>query len=350
MKRIPTPEIIGKKWGRLTAVQENLSYIHSKTRRPLRRFLFRCDCGNTSVAILSAVRRGKIKSCGCYSKELNKKKKGIPVTHGMAGRGRLHPVYKTWRNMKQRCLNTNIQGYENYGGRGIKICDRWYKFENFRDDMLPSWEKGLTLERIDVNKGYSFINCKWIPMAEQSKNRRNSLLYKGKTVIDWARKKKISSALIYQRLSRGWNWERALATKKRKEQPPTRHPLYSRWSGMKTRCNNSRSTNYKHYGARGVKVCKRWNDFKNFLQDMGKTYKKGLSLNRIDRDGPYSPENCEWASQKEQVSNTSRNIKYQGKTMTDWARSLGVSKSALLWRVKLGWPMEKVVSYRRSVV
>ena len=276
-------------------------------------------------------------------------KKGNPISHGMAGRGNFHPIYKSWRAMKSRCLYRGNIGYSNYGGRGIGVCDRWLEsFENFRDDMLPTWKKGLSLDRIDSNGNYSLDNCRWATRSEQNNNRRISLNYKGKSVSEWAKTKGLSRELIYQRLSRGWNWERALKTKKRKEQPPTRHPLYSRWSGMKTRCNNPNSTVYKYYGAKGIRVCKRWDHFKNFLEDVGKTYKKGLSLNRIDNSGPYSPENCEWVSQKEQVSNTSRNIKYQGKTMADWSRILSVSKGTLLWRAKQGWPMEKVISYKRG--
>lgn len=101
-------------------------------------------------------------------------------------------LYKKWAGMKRRCLNKNEIQYHNYGGRGIKVCDKWLKFEGFAEDMESTFKKGLSLERIDVNGNYCKENCKWIPLSEQSRNRRNVILreYKGKndTLKYWAKK------------------------------------------------------------------------------------------------------------------------------------------------------------------
>ena len=86
-------------------------------------------------------------------------------------------------------------------------------------------------------------------------------------------------------------------------------PTYNSWYNMKTRCQNPNYPDYEYYGGRGIKVCERWQDFENFLADMGEK-PEGLTLDRIDNDGDYEPDNCRWATMKEQIQNR-RNLKNQ---------------------------------------
>lgn len=92
--------------------------------------------------------------------------------HGQARKGQKTPEYRVWTDMKKRCLNPNYIGYKNYGGRGIKICDRWLNFENFFEDMGNKPE-GLMLERMDNDGNYESGNCKWATRKEQNNNKRD---------------------------------------------------------------------------------------------------------------------------------------------------------------------------------
>jgi hypothetical protein len=110
---------------------------------------------------------GDTASCGCLRKEVTGLKR---KTHG-ASRTRL---YKAWLKMMERCFDPNNEAYDRYAGRGITVCERWKKFENFRDDLGEPPDPKLTLERIDNDAGYSPDNCCWATRSEQNRNRRNA--------------------------------------------------------------------------------------------------------------------------------------------------------------------------------
>jgi hypothetical protein len=128
-----------------------------------------------------------------------------------------------------------------------------------------------------------------------------------------------------------------------------RTPEYARWFSMKARCYNPKDSNFARYGGRGITVCDRWrNDFQAFFADMGPPPTPAHQIERIDNDGPYSPENCRWATRTEQASNrhTNQTITFRGETLTvqEWARRTGIKAPALYWRLHDGWDAERILT------
>lgn len=128
---------------------------------------------------------------------------------------------------------------------------------------------------------------------------------------------------------------------------------YKSWESMKARCNNPKSTKYSHYGARGIKICDRWNSsFENFLEDMGSKPTCKHSIDRIDPEGNYEPGNCRWSTNKEQSLNKRNTVKitYQGETLTfaDWSIRTGISESKLRDRYYRKLPIEKIFSTKEK--
>lgn len=142
-------------------------------------------------------------------------------------------LHRSYRAMKERCYNPNYHSYHRYGGRGIKVCDEWTSAEmitigryihnqtrgwlNFKEWALThGYKEGLTLDRIDVNKGYSPDNCRWVTMKEQNRNKSTNVLitYKGetKTLEQWSETLGINYHTLYSRLYRSnWTIEEALS-------------------------------------------------------------------------------------------------------------------------------------------
>ena len=116
-------------------------------------------------------------------------------------------------------------------------------------------------------------------------------------------------------------------------------PLFAVWRSMKARCLCPTHFAYKRYGGRGITVCQRWQDsFENFLEDMGPAYQAGLVLDRIDNDGPYSPENCRWTTYK--VNSKNKKGAYADVDVAALSEATGLGKTTIYWRITQGWPVE----------
>ncbi len=125
-------------------------------------------------------------------------------------------------------------------------------------------------------------------------------------------------------------------------------PEYKVWQGMRDRCLNSGADCYPRYGGRGIRICERWDSFQNFYADMGPRPSSTHSIERKDNTGNYCPENCCWATKKDQGRNkrSNRNITYQGKTqcIAAWAEEFGVNPAMIWFRLSRGWTPEKAIS------
>lgn len=126
-------------------------------------------------------------------------------------------LVNVWNGMRQRCNNPNTVNYPRYGGRGITVCERWGKFNNFYEDMGLSYEPGLTLDRIDNSLGYTPENCRWVTAKQNNNNKRNNRLVtingETKTLTQWCESLGLRRGTVNQRISVcGWSVDRALTT------------------------------------------------------------------------------------------------------------------------------------------
>jgi hypothetical protein len=133
----------------------------------------------------------------------------------------------------------------------------------------------------------------------------------------------------------------------------SRTPLYHIWQGMKQRCYDKHSISYCHYGLIGIKVCDRWlESFENFLEDMGERPSKEYSIDRIDNNGNYCPDNCRWATHEEQQNNMSSNrlLTYEGKTksVSQWAKTNNINTSTLFYLINKGIPIGRALNYNEG--
>lgn len=168
-----------------------------------------CDCGNVVIVRAQNLRKGLTRSCGCLRKETSKK---VNLQHGMSHTS----IHNVWMGMLGRCENPTNQAYKDYGGRGIKVCERWHSFENFLEDVGLPPQTGLSLDRFPNNDGdYEPGNVRWATKKEQANNRRSSklLTFEGQTMTyaQWEDYLGLRRGEVWSRIDKGWVLQRVLS-------------------------------------------------------------------------------------------------------------------------------------------
>ena len=210
---IPTREgfkdLSGLRFGWLV-VLAYLGTVGGRTGKAHQLWLCRCDCGQQSKVRANNLLNGHTVSCGCLHKKIVAE--GANTKHGCSRT----PEWYIWESMKQRCANPKTKAYPNYGGRGIKVCERWlHSFENFLADMGPRPSPQHSIDRYPDNNGdYCPENCRWATRIEQGANTSTTMLItiRGETLSlgQWAERAGVDKRLIWERLERGWEASRAV--------------------------------------------------------------------------------------------------------------------------------------------
>jgi len=182
------------------------------TRKP-RWAVYACECGWIGKKLKSNVAQGYTKSCGCARTEVTAAR---VTTHGLT-KGGASPEVTAWYSMRTRCTDSSHPSWNNYGGRGITVCERWNSLENFLVDMGPR-PPSTSLERKDNEKGYSPGNCVWATSREQANNKRTTRRFEWNgqwlTIAALAEVSGVAENTIRSRLSQHWSIERILTQRK----------------------------------------------------------------------------------------------------------------------------------------
>lgn len=194
----------GMRFSRLVTIQEA-----GRTKQQYVLWACRCDCGKTVTVASSHLRSGNSRSCGCLSSDTTSQRNR---THGPSGTR----VYRIWEHIHKRCSVPSHNDHKDYGGRGIRVCERWSSFEAFFADMGHPPSEDHSIDRRDTNGHYEKDNCKWSTNVEQANNRRNTVFLTlngvSRSRSDWARELGLSPGAIKARQRLGWPDDRILTT------------------------------------------------------------------------------------------------------------------------------------------
>lgn len=204
-------DLTGRKFNKLRVIRRD----DERTGSGAIRWVCQCRCGQIKSINGCSLRSGHAKSCGCLQREKAADQAKVMGaanrTHGMSS----SPEYAVWHGMRQRCSDPNLPEYKHYGGRGIKVCPRWKKFENFLADMGLRPGPKYSLDRKETNGNYTPTNCRWATQKTQQRNRRSNLPveYQGETrcLSEWAEKYGLTTLQLWSKIRMmGWSIHEAL--------------------------------------------------------------------------------------------------------------------------------------------
>jgi hypothetical protein len=292
----------GERFGRLTIVR-------ATDRRYQRAILYDClcDCGNTVYVRIALLRNGNTKSCGCLQRE---RASDGGKTHGLWGT----PLYYVLRAMIRRCHDPRDAHYDDYGGRGITVCERWREsVAAFVEDVTALGTRGnlrRSLDRIDNDGNYEPGNVRWATQREQMRNTRRNVHVEiggeARLLVDAQRESGVQPMTYYGRLARGASVIDAITTPVR---PQSRSGgIRGTWRSILRRCHGRVGDPLrKNYGDRGIAMHEPWRDYATFERDMlalgedlpNRIARECMDLDRFDPELDYEPGNVRWLPRSE---------------------------------------------------
>jgi len=205
----PSIDLTGVRFGRLLVLGVSSTKIYERQLA----WDCLCSCGVIKPVLTCTLKSGSTKSCGCLKREC---KPPVRYTHGLSK----YSGIKVWEGMLRRCQNKKDKNYMLYGGRGIKVCDRWLDPKNFAEDMGEK-PNGYSLDRIDPNGDYCPENCRWATPAEQGANKRTNRMieHEGETLhlAEWCRRLGMKPSTVFNRISSGMSPSLALTMPSRRQ-------------------------------------------------------------------------------------------------------------------------------------
>lgn len=194
-------DLTGKRFNKLVVLRR-----FENAKGGIARWECKCDCGKTTIVRSSNLASGAVKSCGCLIHEKHN-------THHLSK----HPICRIWYSVRKRCYSRTAKEYVWYGKRGITMCDEWRNdfLSFYKWSLEHGYKDGLSIDRIDNNKGYSPDNCRWTTPKEQANNRRSCIVFthNGETMnlMQWCKKLNLPYKIVHSRLYKSkWNFERAI--------------------------------------------------------------------------------------------------------------------------------------------
>lgn len=305
-------DIVGEKFGMLTVVERADDYI-TPSGAKLTRWRCRCDCGSETIVTGTALRSGSTRSCGCLRDTLVG---NLNKSHGES-KTRL---YRIRLDMIKRCYREQNKEYEQYGGRGIRVCDEWlHSYEKFKEWAISAGYDenedpvNMSIDRIDVDGDYCPENCRWVDRKTQARNttRNAYFTYNGETkcLSEWCEELNISYGAVRARINeRGWSFEKAITT------PIKNHPVSIEYNGI-------------------TKTLDEW------CAEYGMD--KSLVYSRMYKDKWSFEEAITTPVLKTGLKRNS--VLYDGKSISEWSDEVGISRATIEKRLDSGWSIEDAI-------